>query len=179
MADEEVEEAPKKASKLPMIGAAVVALLIGVGGGFGAATFLGGGDAAADEGDGEEGGDGGDEAAEDGEAPAEGEEGEPPPPTRAVVSLGKFTVNLRGAGGGRMLRMQVDVEVMADDATVVEEKMALLRDGVLMLASDYTHDDLDGLDGKLRLRDELLGRLNTLAEEPLVKRVYFTEFVVQ
>jgi len=163
----ELDELTPKSSKLPMIIAAVVALLVGLGGGFGISMMLGGDAEAAETAeDGEEGGE-------------EGEDADTGEPETAIVSLGKFTINLRGASGGRILRFQVDCEVSTADEVAMDQDMAILRDGVILLASDYTYADVDGLDGKLRLRDELLARLNTLVEEPRIKRVFFTEFVVQ
>lgn len=157
--DEEVIETPK-ASKLPMIIAAVVALVIGGGAGFGGAMFVGGETAEASEN-------------------AEGAEPEVEI-TRAVHTLGLFTVNLRGSGGGRVLRMEVQVETNSEDLPVIEENTPMLRDSVLTVVSDYSYADIEGLDGKTRLRDELLGRINTLLPaQQRVERVYFTEFVVQ
>jgi len=143
----------------------VVALLLGVGGGFGLSMVLGGSDPPVE-----------------GEEVLEGEEAQPvaAKATRQVHNLDKFTVNLRGTGGGRVLRLEVQVEVDEEDLPTVEEKAPVLRDAVLTLASDYTYADLEGIDGKMRLRDELLARLNTSLEDAAsVRRVYFTEFVVQ
>lgn len=162
MASEEEVETPKAPSRLPMIVGMVVAFAIGAGAGFGAATAL----AATPE-----------EATA--AAPAEGDAAPSEPVTRAVHSLGKFTINLRGNGGSRLLRVEVAVEVASTDLPVVEEGTALLRDAVITLASDYSFADIEGLDGKTRLRDELLTRVNALLPEAHVDRVYFTEFVVQ
>lgn len=99
---------------------------------------------------------------------------------KTVVNLGLFTVNLRGSGGGRVLRTEVQVEVPAGGFQVVETRKPVLRDAVITLASDFSYSDLEGVDGKTHLRDELQGRLNSvLSGEPKVERVYFTEFVVQ
>ncbi len=166
MDDEEIDEYTPKASKLPMIIAAVVALLVGAGGGFGASMMMGGDAEAADM----------DSDSDTDDYEMEDDTGEP---ENAITSLGKFTINLRGASGGRILRFQVDVETKTEHADEVDRDMAIGRDGVILLASDYTYADVDGLDGKLRLRDELLARLNTLTERPRVRRVFFTEFVVQ
>lgn len=120
--------------------------------------------------------------------PAEGGHGgaaapEAGPPVhkgRTVVSLGLFTVNLRGSGGGRVLRTEVQVEVNANEYQIVDTRKPVLRDAVITLASDFSYSDLEGLDGKTHLRDELQGRLNSiLTGSPKVERVYFTEFVVQ
>ena len=61
----------------------------------------------------------------------------------------------------------------------MEEAAPLLRDSIITLASDYTYAELEGLEGKTRLRDELLGRLNSLLDGARIERVYFTQFVVQ
>lgn len=146
-----------------MIIGMVVAFALGAGAGFGAATAL-----AAET-----------PPAEAAAAPAEGADAAPVPVTRAVQTLGKFTVNLRGSGGGRLLRMEVAVDVSSTDLPAVEAGTALMRDAVITLASDYTFNDIEGLDGKTRMRDELLTRLNVLLPEAHIDRVYFTEFVVQ
>lgn len=167
---EEVEDVPKK-SKLPLILAGAAAFILGGGAGFGASAVFGSDDAEAAEIECEEG----DEDC----VPSEGE-GAEPEPVRVVHSLGSFTVNLRGSGGGRVLRMEVQVETNDTALPVVEENSAQLRDAVITLASDYSYADVEGLDGKTRLRDELLGRVNTLLpSDGRVERVYFTEFVVQ
>jgi len=160
-------EIPKK-SKLPLILGVVSALLIGGAGGFGAATFAGGSPA------GEEAEGGGGEVALD-------EEGNPIPdePARVIHDLGQFKINLRGAGGGRVLRMALHLETDDKSALTLEEKNSQLRDSVLMLVSDYTYADLEGVDGKRRLQDELLGRLNSVMTPARVERVYFHDFVVQ
>lgn len=98
---------------------------------------------------------------------------------RAVIGLGSFIVNLRGTGGGRVLRTEIQVEVPATKSGTVEERKAQLRDAVLVLISDYTYAELEGVDGKTRLRDELQARLTSLLGAPVIERLYFTEFVVQ
>ena len=98
---------------------------------------------------------------------------------RIVHSLGLFTVNLRGTGGGRVLRMEVQVETAAANVAAVETQHAQLRDAVITLVSDYAYADVEGLDGKTRLRDELLSRMNAMLGKSRLERVYFTEFVVQ
>ena len=98
---------------------------------------------------------------------------------RVVHSLDLFTVNLRGTAGSRVLRLEVQVEVKEEELPLVEEASPLLRDSIITLASDYTYAELEGLEGKTRLRDELLGRLNSLLDGARIERVYFTQFVVQ
>ncbi len=187
--------APKAASKKPMMIVGVLALLLGGGGGFAGATFAGGAAPAA-AGEGEEGegeaapAEGHGEAA----APAEGH-GEAPaaeghgegnaevqtdPNGATVIALGTpFTINLRGSGGGRVLRMDVQLEALGKDKNVIAEKVPAIRDTILIATSDYSWSELEGTDGKTRLRDELLARVNGVTTPLTVQKIYFTQFVVQ
>jgi flagellar basal body-associated protein FliL len=166
MADEDEDgtaaEGGGGASTMMLGGIGLVAFLLGGGAGFAAKMFLlpcQECEAVA-------------EVTEDGEVVAERN-------VRAVHPLNTFTVNLRGTGGGRVLRMEVQLEVDGGDLGMVEDQTPVLRDAVLMLASDYTYADLEGIDGKARFRDELMSRLNGALTNPMIKRVYFTQFVVQ
>lgn len=169
-ADESLESATP--SRLPMILAAVGALVVGAGIGFGGAMLL---PASAPA-----------EAA-DAPAPSEPVEIDGPDGESIVVKnpdrpvthdLGKFTLNLRGGGGGRTLRMQVQVATTALHRHTLETQTPALRDAVLTLASDYTYGDVEGLDGKQRLKDDLLAAVLEVAEPAAVKRLYFTAFTV-
>lgn len=162
--DGEFEAAPP--SKLPIILAAVAAFIVGGGGG---AVYFSSSEPAAAQTDAGAIDDGAGE-----EMPGEMGGNEP-----MVFSLESFNVNLRGAGGGRVLRMEVQLEIRKKDEQHIQRAVPRLRDGVLTLASDYTFSDLEGLDGKTRLRDEMLGTLNKLLDYGRIERVYFTEFVVQ
>ncbi len=166
MADESTEteeEASGGKGRLIAAAAVVGALILGLGGGFAASSMMGGGEDAALNG-----------LDEDAMAALEEASVE-----RMVHPLEPFTLNLRGGGGGRMLRLEVHLEIAAADAEAITERDAVLRDAVLALASDQTYADLEGLDGKTYLRDELLRRLNAVLDGPRIERVYFTDFVVQ
>jgi flagellar basal body-associated protein FliL len=101
------------------------------------------------------------------------------PSEENMVSLGTFTVNLRGAGGGRVLRMSLYLQAKPGQADALSSAQAQLRDAALTLASDYTYDEIEGIEGKTRLREELLVRMNAVLGQSMIDRLYFTEFVVQ
>lgn len=164
---------------IPMLLPGVMGL-VGALVGAGAMVFMGGGGESAAPAA---------PAPEGGEAPAAVEEvvplpPPPPPPQRQnalqVYDLPPFTINLRGGGGGRVLRLTMSLQVDAGYVETLNQQSAEVRDAVNILVSDYTWAELEGLDGKNRLRDELLGRLNSVfAGQIQVERIYFTEFVVQ
>ena len=176
MADEaaapEAAASDKKKGMLPVILAVVGTLVVAGAGGLAGGYFLFGGDkpaAAADA-----------AGADGAKAPASGDAMVPDlGPSSEVISLGAFTVNLRDSAGGRLLQMDVSVEGDGSAGTMVEEREAQLRDAILMLASDYTYLELEGVDGKMRLRDEIHRRVNMVLAPEKVSRVYFTAFVVQ
>ncbi len=203
MSEEQAAAAAPKAatSKKPMIIVGVLALVLGGGGGFAGASFAGGGAEAPAEGG--EHGEAPAEAAGHGEPPAEGGHGEPPaegghgeaapahgaegnaevkidPNGATVIALGTpFTINLRGSGGGRVLRMDVQLEALGKDKDVITGKVPAIRDTILIATSDYSWSELEGTDGKTRLRDELLARVNGVTTPLAVQKIYFTQFVVQ
>jgi len=92
-------------------------------------------------------------------------------------SLGTFTINLNG-DESKVLRMEV--EVPSNTREMVKPKRAELRDLIIKVSSDYSPKDIAGVDGKLRLQDDLLGSLNRhLGEDSRIKRIYFTDFLVE
>mgnify|MGYP001319376128 CR=1 FL=1 len=92
-------------------------------------------------------------------------------------SLGTFTINLNG-DESKVLRMEV--EVPPDTREMVKSKRAELRDLIIKVSSDYSPKDVAGVDGKLRLQDDLLGSVNRhLGEDSRIERIYFTDFLVE
>lgn len=162
----------------------VAMLLAGLGLGGAGAWFFAGPTASGEHGEtdaaAEEPAADGHAAATPGEGAAGGTgEGKAPAAGPAVTSLGTFTVNLRGTGGGRVLRLEVQVEGPALQADAVASRAAPIRDSIITAVSDYTWSELEGAGGKTRLRDELLARVNSAATPANIDRIYFTQFVVQ
>ena len=109
-----------------------------------------------------------------GEAGAEGEV-----PGNGLLDLGPFTANLRGSNGARVLRLQLWVQPVDEYAAEAGAAVAQLRSVTVLLVGDYSYHDLEGTEGKVRLRDELLAKMNQTLGRHMIDRIYFTEFVVQ
>ena len=154
-----------KRSKLPMILLALGFFVVGAGGGAAIYKALDPADPAADD-----------------PASASSDEDEKSSqdavPDTEMSVLGDFSVNLRDASG-RVLQLKIEIETDTEHAATVDKKMASLRDSVILLASDYSYQELEGVDGKMRLKDDINARLNALLDAVRVRRVYFTEFVIQ
>ena len=179
MADDEVTEEgasdeKRRGGLLPLILAGSVALVVGLGAGGAGAYFYFADSAASAKSD-----DGGEEGA----TKEEGADGEAVAvkPKNEVVDLETFTLNLRDSAGGRKLVMKIALEGKSGVGLLVSDHTAQIRDAIITLASDYTFLEVDGTNGKLRLRDEIHRNVNAILEESGAKvtRVYFTEFVVE
>ena len=167
---EEIEALEPGSSKMPMILSIVAALILGLGGGYGISKVMGGGSEASS----------GDDIVADPGGEEDDELYEPVSVDRGVYPLGLFTVNLRGVGGGRVLRVEIEVQVALSLLERMEDYRAGLRDATIKLISDYSYTDVEGLDGKMRLQLELEEALNKyMPRSERIERIYFTQFVVQ
>ena len=167
MADENEIEEEKKSSIVPIIIAVVVSLLLGAGGTY----FLTGGDSeSVDEVS--------DEATSSVEGGAEttSSKGLNGP---CITALGTFNVNLKDPTGARKLQMDISVESKCEaPETELGKKQAELQSSIILLASEYTVTMLDGMNGKMALKDEIQLRINKILEPHQITRVYFTKFII-
>ena len=192
---EAAEAAPaKKGGKLKLIIIVVAAMAVGGGGAFAALKILGGGspppvvEAGAETPPPAQPGTDSETSiapptnnvpkkAEGDAAAGEGAEAvEPAGPVN--IEFKTFVVNL--GDGKRFLKLTMSVE--ADTPELEQEinaKMPQFRDIILLLLSSLAYDDIATLDGKMRLRGQMLNRINTQLSSGKIKNIYFSEFVVQ
>ena len=91
-----------------------------------------------------------------------------------------FIANLNDLGGRRMLKLTMSVEADSQElADEINAKMPRLRDTILLLLSSIQSDDISGMDGKQRLKNQMLNRINPNLTKGKVRDLYFSEIVVQ
>lgn len=154
-----VEEPPKKKKgKLPLV-LAILLVLGGAGGG--AAWYFTQSDTKS----------------------AEHKEEKPKPPV--FVTLETFTVNLQADGSGEHY-LQVGIDLKVTDPTVIDLvklHMPEIRNGVLLLLSSKSAEQIGSLEGKQKLSAEIQEQvnkpLNAKAAGKGVTGVFFTSFVIQ
>ena len=112
---------------------------------------------------------------------AAGEGGEVVEPAGPVnIEFKPFVVNLGDGGGKRFLKLTMSVEAETPELEQeINAKMPQFRDIILLLLSSLAYDDIATLDGKMRLRSQMLNRINTQLSSGKIKNIYFSEFVVQ
>jgi flagellar FliL protein len=150
----EGEEKKPKKSKLKLIIIGGLVLLLGVGGYFGYSKYK-----------------------KSNENKAKKEE-----QVSIIIPLKSFVVNLfdkRGMGK-RYLKISMELEVgKEEDRVKVEDNIPRLRDTVLILLSSQTLKEINTIEGKLELKNAIVLRMNQVLRNKTVRRIYFTEFVVQ
>lgn len=183
---EEAAEGGGKKKMIIIIGAAVaVALILGVV----AFMMLGKGDKKTKK-EGEtaqaEGGHGAAAPAAGGHgAPAAGGHGAPAAggaasPSANIFPMEPFIVNIYDGQELRYLKVKVELEMIGPAIKAeIEGRLAPIRDSVLILLSAKTLQDIQDVQGKNTLKDEILGAINKNIPPGKITKVYFTDFVVQ
>jgi flagellar FliL protein len=104
----------------------------------------------------------------------------PPGAVGPVVALEPFVVNLADEDEDRYLKVTIGLEVRDKEvAEASETRTARVKDVLISLFSSKTYDQVRDIKGKIRLRQEIIVRINEILGESAVKHVYFTEFIVQ
>jgi flagellar FliL protein len=101
-------------------------------------------------------------------------------PLGPIHSLETFIVNLADKGGKRYLRVTMDLElgnIELEDEIV--KRMPQVRDSILMILPSKQFSDISSIEGKIALRDEIMGSINDFLTQGKITNIYFKEFVVQ
>ncbi len=101
---------------------------------------------------------------------------------KKVVELPPFIVNLADTDQARYLRMTVSLGVAGEGGE--KEKpdqlfMTRVRNAMLAVLSEKSSDQILTVEGKTKLRKELLQAAKAASEEPEVVAIYITDFIVQ
>jgi flagellar FliL protein len=97
-----------------------------------------------------------------------------------IFSLEPFIVNLSDQGGKRYLRITMGLELGESKfAEEMTKRLPQIRDSILMILPSRKVEELQTTEGKHSLRTEIVSDLNGLLGKEMVKKIYFTEFVIQ
>lgn len=112
------------------------------------------------------------EGHDDEEELVEGEE-----PLGAIFPLDTFVVNLKG---GKYIRLQIQLEFVGRDIpSRFYSRNVLVRDAILTLLSVKSQEDLAEAKDKEQLRTEIKNLINEILKKEEIKKVYYSQFLVQ
>ncbi len=111
---------------------------------------------------------------------AEGGEGSESRHIGKIIPLDSFVVNISDRERDRYLKLKTELELsMPELSDELDQRMPQIRDLIISLLGSKSFEEVRTIEGKNFLREEILLRINSLLVSGKVKRVFFTEFVVQ
>ena len=100
-------------------------------------------------------------------------------PTPLIYSLDPFSTNLGGAPQ-RYIHIGVHLEALGDKTLKeLQDLKGSLRHSVIYILSELSFEELEGIQGKLRLKNQIIDQANALLQGAGVQNVYFSQLVVQ
>ncbi len=96
-----------------------------------------------------------------------------------LYTMAPFNTNLDGVPR-RLIRLELSLEMM--DAEGYEEVIGIspqARDTIMRILNSKTFNDVETVQGKLHLKNQIVAELNSALKKGVVKNVYFSELVVQ
>jgi len=164
MAEESAtEEAPAKVgSAKKMIVLGLVGVLLLAGGGAAAWFFMGGKN---------------DEEVKQAQKSHGEEHADEPGP---VMELDPFLLNLADRDEIRFLKVSIKLELdRPEEKTDFQNKVPAIRDALLVLLSSKESQLLRTVNGKRRVREEIMTRVNGVMSKGKISNVFFTDFIIQ
>lgn len=96
-----------------------------------------------------------------------------------LYNMPPFNTNLDGVPR-RLIRLELSLEMMDEEG--YEEVINIspqARDSIMRILNSKTFTDVETVQGKLHLKNQIVSDLNGTLKKGVVKNVYFSELVVQ
>lgn len=98
---------------------------------------------------------------------------------RVMYTMPSFTVNLAGQPR-RLIRVEMTFEMLDKEGfEEIVRNSPRARDEIMRILNRKTFDDVETIQGKLFLKDQISVTLNQAMRAAVVKDIYFNEFLVQ
>lgn len=101
---------------------------------------------------------------------------------KQIIELQPFIVNLADAEDARYLRLTVSLGVGGEEGKAEKPDTLFttrVRNAMLAVLAEKKSDDVLSIEGKVKLRKELLKAAQAVSTEPEVEAIYITDFIVQ
>lgn len=96
-----------------------------------------------------------------------------------MYTMPGFVVNLDGSPR-RLIKVEMTFEMLDKDGfEEIVRNSPRARDEIVRILNRKTFDDVETIQGKLFLKDQIAVALNQALKETVIKDIYFNEFLVQ
>lgn len=100
--------------------------------------------------------------------------------TGPIMELEPFLLNLADRDELRFLKVSIKLELdRPEEKTDFHNKVPAIRDALLVLFSSKESQLLRTVNGKRRIREEIMVRVNGVMGKGKISNVYFTDFIIQ
>lgn len=97
-----------------------------------------------------------------------------------LVELEPIVANLSDGNATRFVKVGIHLEIVDEEKRpAVDQAIVPIRNAILLYLSGLGAEDTKGSENKQKIRDALLEKVKETIGTDDVRRVYFTEFVVQ
>ena len=98
-----------------------------------------------------------------------------------IIKMKKLTINLYSRKTRlRFLDIQINVLPFENrQSSQILQYEPIIADTVITIAGDMEPDELNSVSGKIVLEDRIKRTINRIAKNPLIKKIYFSRFVIQ
>lgn len=95
-----------------------------------------------------------------------------------------FVVNIQGQASSRFLQLTLEAMTYDQEVTTeIDKLMPVIRNNILLLLSSLTYEQVASLEGKQKLREDILKEIQNVLKDkigkPGVEEVYLTSIVMQ
>lgn len=92
----------------------------------------------------------------------------------------EFTVNIANSNGRRFFNTQFSLEVSNEKVLKeIEKKLPIMQDKVIVVLSSQSLEELSSLDGKEKIKKQLIDNINPILSNGKIVNIYFNKFVYQ
>jgi len=97
-----------------------------------------------------------------------------------LYTMDPFVVNLANPDLPRYLKVKIELESQESKPNEeFDKRQPQIRDTILLILTGKTSKEISDSEGKTRLKQEILLKVNQSLRGVKIKAIYFTEFVVQ
>lgn len=100
---------------------------------------------------------------------------------KSIIELQPFIVNLADTEQARYLRISVSLGIGEGGESEKPDQLFItrVRNAMLAILSDKSSEEILSMEGKAKLRKDLLSAAQAAADEPEIQAIYITDFIVQ